>query len=491
MPSPAPRVPTYQVLELCSRCHGADVRVADFGKSGRTAKRMRDLELLRDAEASRPGRKHTVFVQITMGNSGHDLAEEAKEEQMRTGRRIDVVNIVPNGISPYIKRKLAECSFVHEMDLSRHVNMAEMRKIAKELTGYDGPEEDILGVERLNLRDGYRAMVRQMASEGLRPTHIVVPAGAGELLVEVAAEAEKIWGESAPKIIGVTVPQNVLVRKENFVTRKLKRSIADKIDCAYSAVKELVMELVRKGRVELKVVNDKQIYSEYNYLNETLGIEAEPSAAAAFAGARSYGFKPTDTVVIVNTGKGLYDQKAVDKFWTSRFRNLAIRIGLVVAGMVAALGLSLGYDMVRDYVQKSRQTERALESERYSNQYLSERDRINSAIRVVSDGLSIQAACRFLGKPKELCDHYLYESDFTKLEIYYLYRLSQMTDNFLIPDRVNMMDSWRKGIFQPGKSFYSYYPECQQNGATPVPDDCFGPITPRLLQRAGFFGSDP
>jgi len=475
MSSPAVRTPIYQVPELCGRCHGADVRIADFGKSGRgTAKGMRNRELLRSLEATQPGRQHTVFVQITMGNSGYDLAMEAREEQMRTGRRIDVVNIVPKGISPVVKGKLAECSFVHEMDLGRHITMAEMRKIAKELTGYEGPEEEILGVERYNLRDGYRAMIRQMAEEGLKPTHIVVPVGAGELLVEVAAEAEKVWGKDAPRIIGVTIQQNVLVHKEDFI-KKPGRSIADKIGCAYSAVKELIKELVQRGRAELKVASDRQIYNEYRYLNETLGIEAEPSAAAAFAGAKSYGFKPGDTVVIINTGKGLFDEKAVEKFGKNRFittlKEIAAGIAITASIVAAGLGIYVGYNAWQDYREEHRRLEHSVKAA--DEEYLRrvEREAQESAMRASSGrmrGYTVEearAACELLGKTKEVCKDYWDESQFTPLEMYFLRQVYNLSmDNWARQDRQKLIDSWRNGTYHPDGHFYELY----GNGEAPT-----------------------
>ncbi|MDD2655352.1 MAG: pyridoxal-phosphate dependent enzyme [Candidatus ainarchaeum sp.] len=461
MPSTAVRTPIFQVPELCGRYGGADVLVADMNAGRGTAKGMRDRELMKILETTQSGRQHTVFVQITCGNSGYDLGMEAREAQKRTGRRIDVVNLVAKGTSPAIKKKLAECSFVHEMDLGHHVTMAEMRKIAKEATGYEGPEEDICGVERYNLRGGYRAVVRQMAEEGLKPTHIFVPVGGGELLTEIAAEAENVWGDGLPKIVGVTVKQNVLVHKEDFI-RNPGKSIADKLVCGYSKFKELVKEFVRRGVAELKVVGDRQIYDEYTYLN---GIEpAEPSAAVAFAGAKAYGLKLGDTAVILNTGMGIYDAAATERFFRDKLFRKLRKIGAVAAGAFLALGLAFyGYTK---WNEKQERVERELAFERNMANSAWNMNETDSAMRAASGRMrgytvqEAQQACELLGKPRDVCENYYDQSKFTPLEIYFLGQVYNLSlDNWAREDRQKLIESWRNGTYAPGEYFYRLHPE--------------------------------
>lgn len=424
MPSPAVRTPIFQVPELCGRFHGPDVRVANLGGLDHSAKEWRNRALLESIEIAAHGAKHTVLVQITGGNSGRDLARAAIEMQKTTGRRIDVVNLVSKSMSPFMKKELAKCSIVHEMDLDgRPISVAEMRKIAKELTGYEGPEEEILSVERYNLRDGYRAVVRQMAEDGLKPTHIFVPVGGGELLTEIAAEAEKVWGKDIPKIVGVTIPQNILAHPDKGFLKNPGESPADKLVCGTSPFKELVRELVRRGIVELRVVRDKAILKEYHNLKDELGIPVEPSAATAFAGAAAYPLSPNDTVVVINTGEGLYDKKKVDKVWGRRLRRWWKPVAALLLGAALALGGNFLYNRWQEHKQEQRIAQEL-------NEYYVLQDKLAQALMAAKFKLDfmsqddIKAACLMLGKPESTCkDFGMY--DFSPAELKLLSKISQ------------------------------------------------------------------
>jgi threonine synthase len=472
----------FKSIELCGRCHGATVLVKDESRNPFGTFKDRRCAALLDLHKDK---QELVFVHITSGNSGYSLGMMAKEEERKTGRRISVVNLVPKDLPEGMKKKLATCSFVHEIDITKGIiTFEEMRKIARSLTGYKGDDKNIVGVEDYGLANGYRAIIREIDADGVKPSHIFCPVGEGELLTELASEAEAVWGKDAPRIVGITIPDNVLVKEENFLKR-IRRSAADKLRNGYSKFKELINNLVKRGMVELKTVTEGEIASEYRYLG-TIGISAEPSAAVAFRGASNYPLDKQDTVVVINTGKGVYDQNAVERVWARRAVRALKALGLMVAGVAVALGLKFGYEEMRDYMHKHEQTERELKSEQLTNKTLWEQERVNSAIRVASEVPPIQAACMFLGKPKELCDFYLYESDFTKFEIYYLYRLSNLGhDNILRERKMELMESWQKGRFQPDEDFYRYYPECMKSGAAPVPDNCFGPITPLILRSTG------
>ena len=303
--------PLQKSIEMCGRCRGAAVYIKREDKNPfGTFKDRRCAALL---EIHR-NREEVIFVHITSGNSGYSLGMMAKEEERKTGRRITIVNLIPKGTSKAIKERLESCSVVREIDVSKEIiSLDRMKAIAREATGYNGPERNIVHVEEYGLANGYRNIVKEIASEGIKPSYIFCPVGEGELATELAAASESVWGKDAPKIVGVTIKQNTILRDEDFLPNPGK-SIADKLVNGYSKFKQLVKNFIENGRIELLSVSESEIAKEYSYLNN-IGINVEPSAAVAFCGAEKYNLKPEDVVVIINTGKGIYDQKAVDKLW--------------------------------------------------------------------------------------------------------------------------------------------------------------------------------
>jgi threonine dehydratase len=338
----APKTPLNKVVQLCGRYKCDHVFVKDESKNRHgTFKDRRNAALL----AQYAHRDIVIFVHITNGNSGYSLGQHVlacgKPANMRP-----VVNVIDRKTPKKIKDMLESCSDVVEMDLSKGlISDDDLRRIARKVTKYEGPEDNIVVVENYRLKDGYGKIVHEIAGQleeqGKKPDYIFCPVGGGELATEVAAEAQSIWGEDAPKIIGVTVPQNVLVRAKDFI-KKVRSSIADKISCGHSKFKDLVQNFVEKGRIELTTVKEKEIATEYRYLNG-IGINVEPSAAVAFVGAAKYDLKPEDVVIVINSGKGIYDQNAVERIWIQKLKRGLRYAAVFLLGAGIALGLAKGY----------------------------------------------------------------------------------------------------------------------------------------------------
>lgn len=337
----------YRSIELSGR-YGASVYLKDESKNPFGTFKDRRCAALLERSADR---QELVFVQITAGNSGYSLGMLAREEERRTGRSIKVVNIVPKEVPRAIKDKLRTCSLVYEMDLTRKIiSHDEMIEIARQLTSYSGPEQNILMVEDFGFVNGYRKIVDEIAESGVIPNYIFCPVGEGELATELAFRASEVWPGQPPKIIGVTVSSNAILGKEDFIQR-LARSIADKLVNSYSKFKGFVRRFVEEGKIELLTVSEGEIEREYGYLNR-IGLSCEPSAAAAFAGAIKYGIKQDDIVVIVNTGKGVYDQDAVDRVWTRKTKRFLKNVGMVLGGAVLAVSLIASAIMFKNYEHK-------------------------------------------------------------------------------------------------------------------------------------------
>ncbi|MFH1785284.1 MAG: PLP-dependent lyase/thiolase [Candidatus Micrarchaeota archaeon] len=340
--------PLREYHQVSGMCRGARAFIKDesVNEISGTHKDRRCEALLATVK---PDEK-AVLIHITCGNSGLSMGQLTKTLAESEGRdwksfRVKVVNIVSKDLPKVIKDRLKECSFVHEMDLTNHeLTQDEMRSIAKRLT--DCTDEEVRMVESYQLDTGYRTIIqeiqRDLAARGIPspPSHIVCPVGSAELAIELVVEASNLWGEDAPKIIGVSIPTNAHISGKRF-SKKRDRSIADKIVTPCSPYSELVRDLQSANKLELITVKDRDILRMYRRLQE-IGIHSEPSAAIAFAGAmqysRGYGLGAKDTIVIVNTGEGVYDKKAVEKHWIQRLRS-AFKYASIILATAAVVSL--------------------------------------------------------------------------------------------------------------------------------------------------------
>jgi threonine synthase len=339
--------PLRRSIEYCGRCSGASVYVKDESKNPfGTFKDRRCAAVLE----SHREKKELVLVHITSGNSGYSLGMMAKGKEAEGEQKMTVVNVVPKGLPKPILRMLRKCSEVQEMDLGTEIITQErLAKIARKKTGFVGSDDCIVGVEDYGLGNGYRSIIKEICGSGVKPTHIFCPVGEGELAVELAAEAENVWGDEAPKIVGVTIKENIFARGKVFL-KSPGKSIADKLVNGYSKFRELLNRHVQNGRATIVVATEREIASEYAEL-EKIGIGAEPSAAAAFSGAVKYNLTPNDTVVIVNTGKGVYDHGAVDKLWRRRLVNAARYLAVAAV----SIAITAGAFLWKNYVEREKQ----------------------------------------------------------------------------------------------------------------------------------------
>ncbi len=339
--------PLIKVKELCGACNGATVYVKDESKNRfGTFKDRRSAALFEHYK----DKSEIVFVHITSGNSGYSLGMMAEEERRRTKKDIRVVNIIDKGTPKTIRERLESCSKVVEMDLSSgQMGLDEQRELGRSAASYEGHQSNIVGVEEYHIANGYSNILREIYAEGIRPKYVFCPVGNGELLVELADVAKELWGYDAPLIVGVTIQQNILHRAADFVS-KIGRSIADKLVAPYSMYKELVEARVKDGSAELmkKHPKEDEIAKEYERLNR-IGINVEPSAAVAFWGAKHYELTQDDTVVIINTGKGVYDPSSLNKVWKYMLKPRLKKLGLVAAGALLSLGIVFGNNQYEKY----------------------------------------------------------------------------------------------------------------------------------------------
>ncbi len=430
--------PLFKSIELSGR-YGGTVYVKDESRNPFGTFKDRRCAALLDRYHDDP---QPILIHITSGNSGYSLGMLARDEEQRTGRKITVVNVVDSTISPAIRAKLETCSIVHSVDLSRGViTRDDMVQLARRVANYSGPESSIHTVEDFGLANGYTRIIDEIAEAGIKPQKIICPIGEGELAVELIKRAAVLWPTGTPLVIGITIPENVLVQNDEFL-RKLRRNVADKLVNGYSKFKEFVQRYRQEGKLSTYTVSEAEIMREYSYLN-SIGIMCEPSAAAAFAGARYWAPSVTesDPVVIINTGKGVYDSQALDKLFMKRVGSVLKYAAATLVGAALVAGLTLPSFFA--YQKQQAMIYSALLTE--ANFFA------DSTRRGLPSAEDTENACNFIrmGKGKS-CAHVSLPFEFTpkELEFYVHYmRVNMIPDMIGRQMQAEMFDKWSRGLY--------------------------------------------
>lgn len=325
--------PLRDVPQLSGR-YGCHVLVKDesVNEASGTFKDRRNAAILLDDKAV-PGK--IWYVQISSGNSALSMGRLCdvynREEGYKYGKERRVLNIVDPRIHENIKRAISVYGRVHEMDLKNNtVPNNTLDEIGRQIVG--DREATYKAVEHIgDLGDGYGSLSAELYPEGA--AYWFLPGGEWEFMTKLALE---VHGKpNKPKIVGVTIDDNVITTRKKF-HKRVRRSPADKLVAAYSDFREMLELLCKEDGHEIITVSDRQIMQEFDYINRELHMRAEPSAAAAFAGVKKYApgnLTVHDKVIIINTGYGLYEP-------VSTMPQIVTRVAASVLAASALIGTS-------------------------------------------------------------------------------------------------------------------------------------------------------
>lgn len=269
-----------------------------------TFKDRRSISVL-EQDAGITGKK--AYVQISCGNSALSMGRACQIYSRATRQECEALSFIGKETPDFIRNALQSYSGIQEIDLKAGiVPNNTLGELAQGIAGGNGHNVAYRVVERVGNGDGYASLAQE-----LFPAEAdcwFVPVGEGELMTQLILASRDF--PKKPVIIGATIDDNAIGRGKNFL-KSAKRSPADKLVAPYSDYNEYLRDLCKEYGHSIVTVSDRQIMTEYRYLKE-LGIKSEPSAAAAFAGARkwarSHMLQPHTRAVIINTGKGLYEE---------------------------------------------------------------------------------------------------------------------------------------------------------------------------------------
>ncbi len=278
-----------------------------------TIKDLRNAALLKKFSDRNP----LVIPQITSGNSGRSFKLLAKELDPN-GERIKLVNISAEEIDEKVKNGQGDKdTYLVNLGNGR-IYMQFMRELARQhLNTPKLPARNIIGVEHLFLREGYSSIVDDIAAElgrnGIVPTHISCPLGAGELLAEIGWRAMEVYGDSCPTIIGNTISRNPFAgQRSSSEDAIFACKLADKLETDVSNYLVSLERLISENILRVKtLLSGKELKEEYESIN-SLGISAEPSAVTAFCGIKNFGLGKNSIIVIINSGRGNFNPDIVE-----------------------------------------------------------------------------------------------------------------------------------------------------------------------------------
>ena len=319
--------------EVLSREYGANVSVFDGSAfpTGTIKDVIYSLLLSRDIWLD-----EVVYAVISWGNAARSLAVLAQSIEQSTGMRRIAATIIPSGYHGLRRDLEADGAVVIEKSiraLEREINDSELKQIVidelnRQGVRWSGNPSNIVNADTVELRNNSYAPLIEGFSKNI--DYVFVPFGSGRTAKEIIHELIRQRGSSIPTFVCVEVEGKSVLRGKNITW--------DKTLTAYSTFRPDLEELAKQypGKIQFMEVSERERDEEYTFLNRE-GINAEPAAALAFAGARKYKFPTPDAnALIVNTGKGrIYErQSALSAMAHSYLARVAAAL-LVSAGLYA------------------------------------------------------------------------------------------------------------------------------------------------------------
>lgn len=324
-----------------SASYNASVWIKNEAKNepSETTKDRRNMALIKEYQ----DRDKVVFVQMTAGNSGLSLLELVRRfRKEHPEKDWKVVNIIDRHIEEGIKARLREhsdeYSIIIEHNKGRIISDDEMIAIAERsinrAEGYELIRVD--SYEHTKLADGYRGIWQEITDSGIKPDIIFMPVGSGETLVSAAEFAFEQMGDRCPKFVGVTIPDNPIARGQIIVEGE-HDSPEDKLDTPHSPFLGAIERLRQLGVVNITTAGPDEVERTFHQLT-ALGIEVERASATAFCGLAKYELSGK-SIIVVNTGKGVYDEDTAKHFFMKKRMRFAGWVAAIAVAVLAFIGL--------------------------------------------------------------------------------------------------------------------------------------------------------
>jgi cysteine synthase len=264
--------PLIEVKSLAKKFHLKGVYVKDESVNpNSTIKDRRNFHIIKEAQRLAVDK----LVIITSGSTGNSLIQLAKDTSIK------IVCVVNRNLPVRVKRKLHKTAY----------DVIEIRSLEKKIFR----AQDLIALAResadeviWDVTNGYEEHYHSVVDEILsviRPDYIVIPIGSGGIYINIQESLEKRGLNT--QVIGVGVKNKL-------------NSFADKLARPWTPYAK-ALEHYEKNEYPIYRLTEGEIKKAYRTFRNV--TTCEPSSSIVFGALYKHHFKPTDTVVFINTGK--------------------------------------------------------------------------------------------------------------------------------------------------------------------------------------------
>ncbi len=270
------RTPVREIPELNEAFNVSKLLIKDESTNPTgTWKDRRSANILRRLNGHR--KPHICL--ITTGNAAFSIAELTKDLNIR------ITAIVSNQINSEIADQMEKQGIrVISTKLNSQPFSGEIEKLAQQ----DRSDHPIDVTH--SIHSAYASIIDELNPS--EPDYIIAPFGSGEAIFGMSVEnyrSQLFCPHHAAKIIGVKSREPI--------------SQADKLIGDISPYPKLLEEYAENGQINL-AVSEQEISDAFKKISPYLQVE--PSAAVAFAALSRLPIKPSDKVVVINSGCGIH-----------------------------------------------------------------------------------------------------------------------------------------------------------------------------------------
>ncbi len=266
------KTPLIKISEFCDKFDLPNLLIKDESKNPfGTWKDRRSQAILKKAQANMVDK----LCLITSGNAGFSLAKFAQ------GSKLKINLIVHYGLSHKIKESLEKvCHQLIPLDLSKKIlSPAEVVSLVRQ-----NSSELVWDVSN-GFHEAYETIIEEL--DGNYPDYIVCPVGSGEGFYGLWSGLQKVKAKT--RVVGVGVGANP--------------SFADKLHASWSPYNKKIESSLNSEHVKI-ILTEEEVKTAFLYSKKYVNFE--PSSSVVIGALTKIKFKKTDTIIMINSGKGLF-----------------------------------------------------------------------------------------------------------------------------------------------------------------------------------------